>query len=84
MKSNPKVFWSYVNSKTKIKTSIPTLINHDGTEVSSDADEAEACNQHFCSVFTKETLHNTPEFPPWDFINTIDKVNITSELVNNN
>jgi len=68
MKSNPKTYWSYVNSKTKTKTSLPTLISHDGTEASSDADKATVLNQFFCSVFTKESLHNIPEFPPQEFV----------------
>ena len=54
MKSNPKAFWSYVNSKTKTETSLSTLISHDGTEASSDADKAAVLNQFFCSVFTTE------------------------------
>ena len=31
VKSNPKAFWSYVNSKIKVKASIPTLVD-DGTD----------------------------------------------------
>jgi len=84
MKSNPKAFWSYVNSKTKTKTSLSTLISHDSTEALSDADKVEVLNQFFCcSVFTKESLHNIPEFPPREFANEIDKVHITPELVHN-
>ena len=58
------------------------MINHDGTEASSAADvyKVVAFNQHF---LTKETLHNIPEFPPQDFIDTTDKVNLTPELVHN-
>jgi len=51
MKCNPKAFWSYVNSKTKTKTSLPTLISHNSTEASSDADKAAVLNQ-FSVVFS--------------------------------
>jgi len=37
----------------------------------------------FSGVFTKESLHNIPEFPPREFANEIDKVHITPELVHN-
>jgi len=56
MKSNSKAFWSYVNSNTETKTSLPTLFSQDSTEASSDADKAAVLNQFFCSVFTKESL----------------------------
>ena len=69
--------------KKKTKTSLPTLISHDGTEALSDADKAAVLNQFFCSVFTKESLHNIPEFPPWEFADKIDKTHITPELVHN-
>jgi len=59
------------------------LISHNGTKASSDADKAAVLNQFFCSVFTKKSLRNIPEFPPREFANETDKVYVTPELVRN-
>ena len=59
IKSNPKKFWNYVNSKTKVSSGIPPLSvtgNESDTEVTDDNKEkAELLAKHFSSVFYKGT-----------------------------
>jgi len=59
VKSNPKKFWAYVNSRTKTKDKIGELeiIAENGQQklAVSDQDKAEALNGFFSSVFTQET-----------------------------
>ena len=58
--SNPKRFWKYVQSKTKIKQSIGSIERTDGTITSDDSEIAEILNNFFSSVFTDENLSDIP------------------------
>ena len=60
LKFAPKNFWSYVKSKTKVKSRIPTLKKQNGTLAVSAYEKAEALNEFFASTFTKEDLTNLP------------------------
>ena len=60
-KRNPKKFWSYVNSKLKMRTGVADLIDPaTSTLVSSDADKANILNKYFASVFTEEPTEPPP------------------------
>ena len=61
IKLNPKSFWKYVRSKTKIKTGISNLEKDDGTFAPTDVDKAEVLNNFFCSIFTREDVSDIPE-----------------------
>ena len=63
LKTAPKKFWSYVKSKTKLRSKIPTLKKHDGTDAVSGLEKAEALNDLFCSTFTDEDLSKLNEIP---------------------
>ena len=53
VKSNPKAFYNYVNSKTKTRVTVGDLINDiDSTVASNDKEKADALNIFFSSVFT--------------------------------
>lgn len=53
-KDNPKAFWAYVNSKTKVRLGIGDLRNDKGELKSSNSDKANILNDFFASVFTEE------------------------------
>ena len=53
-KTSPKPFWSYVKSKLKTRTKIPTLKKADGTKVRDAKDKAQALNVFFGSVYQQE------------------------------
>ena len=60
-KTAPKKFWSYVNSRTKTRSKIPSLQRKDGSVASTAAEKADALNDFFATTFTKENLSNIPE-----------------------
>ena len=56
VKNSPKKFWSYVKSKTKVRSKIPNLRKADGTEATTMIAKAETLNKFFSSIFTTEIL----------------------------
>ena len=54
VKSNPKCFWNYVNSKLKTRSTLNVLKRSDGSPVIDDVAKADLLNEYFCSVFTTE------------------------------
>ena len=54
LKSNPKLFYSYYNSKTKVREPVGQIRKPDGTLTSSNKEAAAALSQHFKNVFTVE------------------------------
>ena len=54
MKKNPKAFYKYASSKTKVRQGISDLEKPDGTLKISDKVKAETLNSFFSSVFTVE------------------------------
>jgi hypothetical protein len=79
-KTKIKLFWAYVNSKTKNHEPIPVL-RKNNIDVTDNLEKAELLNNFFISTFTKENLTNVPSlaqrFPP----NSICTVNITYDRV---
>ena len=63
IKSNPKAFWKFVQSKTKVKEEIPSLKDDQGYIVTDYYRKAELLNTFFKSVFTVETPDDIPDFP---------------------
>jgi hypothetical protein len=59
-KVNAKLFWKYVQSKTKSVSGISPLRKGDGSTAETDEGKAEALNSFFSSVFTKEDTGNVP------------------------
>jgi len=60
-KSNPKEFFSYVNSRKPISRRIGPLESDNGTVCSSDEENATLLNEYFSSVFTVENDLSSPE-----------------------
>lgn len=60
-KSNPKEFYSYVNSRKPIKNSIGPLKDEEGALVSSDLGKANLLNKYFTNVFSTEDNSPIPE-----------------------
>ena len=80
MKNNPKAFWRYVNSKVKVKASIPTL-EDESLEAASDMDKAGMLNKFFTGTFTNESLDTIPQFLDRDFVTILDNISIDVSIV---
>ena len=61
IKNDPKSFWKYVRSKTKVKQGVNDLTRDDGTTAHTNEEKADVLNKFFCSVFTIENDENIPE-----------------------
>ena len=59
-KSNNKMFWKYVRSKTKATSGVSALKKENGEMTKEDNEKAEILNNYFSSVFTEENLTNIP------------------------
>ena len=62
MKNDSKIFWKFVQSKTKAKEDIQCIIDDSGEIHSENLKKAELLNTFFTSVFTDENEDNMPEF----------------------
>ena len=54
MKDKPKIFYSYVRSKQKVKPVVPHLRKEDGETTTNDQEIADVLGKFFESVFTME------------------------------
>jgi len=59
-KKNKKSFFIYVHSKAKSRIKVGPLVDSDAKESCDASDKAEALNEQFASVFTKEDLAKVP------------------------
>ena len=61
MKTNPKRFFGYLNSKRKIKQTVTAVKNSDGLLAGSAEDTANILAEFFSDTFTKEPLGPLPQ-----------------------
>ena len=81
VKENTKIFWKYVNSSKKTKSSIPNLKRSDGTFSSSDQQKADLLNQQFASVFTLEDVDDIPVSEDLNLEYLLENILVTEEKV---
>ena len=79
-KTDPKAFWSYVNSKTKTRSGVADLKKTDGTRTESDGEKAEVLNDFFQSVFTSED-DDLPVPPTYNYEDELSNFPISEEKV---
>ena len=77
MKDNPKLFYSYVRSKQKVKPVIPHLRKEDAETTTNDQETADVLRKFFESVFTMEDDGDNilPEI-----INRVPENNVLKEI----
>ncbi len=78
-KKNPKGFYTYVKSKTRVRAGIPELY-YDDKVATDDHDKAEALNQFYTSVFTQED-DNIPRPENMFTDATISDILITEKMI---
>ena len=82
IKSNPKHFWAYVNSKSKARQNIPKLrCPITGITCTSDYENATALSEQFKSVFTKEPDGPLPHLTDKKTENVLQDLYITENMV---
>ena len=56
IKTDSKLFWKFINSKTKMKSAIPDLhaLGHEDVIISDDKEKADILGKFFASVYTNE------------------------------
>jgi len=59
-KKDPKKFYRFVNSKLMTRARIPDIELPSGVLTEKDTDKAEAFNEFFSGIFTKEDINNIP------------------------
>ncbi len=81
-KTNPKAFYKYVKSRTKVQSCIQDIETANGL-TKTDTEKAEAMNQFFTSVFTNEDLQAIP--PPANYFteDALFDIEITEGVVHN-
>jgi hypothetical protein len=56
IKVNPKSFYAYVRSKTKVRDAVGPLVNSDGIKESDHEEMCNILNDYFGTVFTEESI----------------------------
>ena len=79
--SNPKRFWKYVHSKTKLKQGIGALERSDGSLTSDESEMAELLNNFFSSVFTNENLFDVPSLESKCLGDPLSSVHVSLDCV---
>ena len=81
IKTDPKLFWSYVRSKMKTKSSLSQLKAPCGTLTNDNTEKAGLLNKFFASVFETEGTEALPDFPDREFTDIITTVEITENTI---
>ena len=81
IKTDNKIFWSYVRKQSKTKCVVSKLQMPNGEITPTSQETANTLNDYFASVFRKESLYNIPNFEDREFNRIVETVTITEELV---
>ena len=81
IKTDPKLFWSYVRSKLKTETSLRQLKLPFGTLTNDNNQKAGLLNNSFASVFELEGAEPIPDFLDRDFNETITTVDFSESTI---
>ena len=63
IKTDTKIFWKYVRSKSKTKTTVSKLQMENGALSTNDQETAKTLNDYFTTVFEREPDGPLPVFP---------------------
>ena len=78
IKTDSRLFWSYVRSKIKTKSNIGQLETPDGSCTNEDNEKAKILNNYFVSVFAKEGSEVLPNFEDRNFGETLSNLDINT------
>ena len=85
IKSNPKVFWKYTQSRLKIKPSILDLDKEETGDkpmlTKTDDEKADVFLNYFGSVFTLEPDSEIPQFEDRHYKEILENIDMTEDMV---
>ena len=81
MSCNPKGVWKYVNTQLKDRPAINEIQLPDGTVTQGDLLKAEAFNQFFTSIFTKEASAHSSSLHIDHLVNPLALPVTSTELI---
>jgi len=82
-KSNPKIFWRYINSQLKVRPTINSLKKPDWTDTQDSREIADVFNEYFSSVFTLSENNTVLQFQLDREVSPIADIDINSDIVYN-
>ena len=81
IKTDNKLFWSYVRFKIKTKSNIGQLELPDGSSTNDNQEKAEILNNYFASVFAEEGPEAFPDFEERKFAEPLTNVEINETKI---
>ena len=81
IKDDPKAFYKYARSKTKIKDTVGPMTDDLGNDILDDGVNVKLLNEYFASIFTKENLVDMPMYNKASYKNALNTVDFTEETV---
>ena len=81
IKDDPKAFYEYARSKTKIKDTVGRMTDDFGSAILDDGVNVKLLNEYFASIFTKENLVDIPMCNKVSYKNALNTVDFTEEIV---
>ena len=81
IKTDNKLFWSYVRSKIRTKSNIGQLELPDGSSTNDNQEKTEILNNYFASVFTEEGPEALPDFEERNFAEPLTNIAINETKI---
>lgn len=81
IKTDPKIFWKYVRSKSKTKTTVSKLQTGGGALSTNDQETANTLNNYFSTVFEQEPHGPLPPFDERPYQQPLENIEITENAV---
>ena len=81
IKTDNKLFWSYVRSKIKTKSNIGQMESIDGNYTNDNQEKAEILNSYFASVFEMEGTEVLPDFDDRVFAEPLTSIVINATKI---
>ncbi|MCG8032216.1 MAG: hypothetical protein JAZ03_08575 [Candidatus Thiodiazotropha taylori] len=81
IKTDPKIFWKYVRSKAKTKSTVSKLQMDGGLLSTNDQETATTLNNYFTTVFEKEPDGPLPHFTERTYNQVLENIEITESKI---
>ena len=83
IKVNPKHFWNFIRSKSKVKENVTKVRKSNGELSRNDKETANTFNKAFQSVYVTEDDVNLPDFTIDEEVPILEEIEVTESMVDN-